>query len=374
MAIILTASIVLALICSGVVLLFFDLNPIKIFGTIVTGALGSEINIQQTIIKAIPLTIASLGILVAFKMKFWNIGGEGQIMMGALGASWVALNNGDLPQPLLLLLMAVASIVCGAFWALIPAFFKAKMGTNETIFTLMMNYIAIKFVMYLQYGPWKDPASQGFPRIPRFSDNALLPSLGGIHIGWIIALVLVAAVFFFMNFTKKGYEIAVVGESVNTARYAGMNIPAIIMIAMAISGGLCGLVGMVQVSAIERTLTWGVSANFGFTAIITSWLARLNAITTLFVCIAFSILLQGADFIQVALDVPASVAGLVQGIILFFVLGSDFFLRYSLRWTGFARKRSMEGTPADVSPKQSDDSRVSEDVPADAEAEGGEPK
>lgn len=338
-ALILTVSIILALVCSGLVLLFFGLNPFQIFGTIIVGSLGSEMRIQQTIIKAVPLTIASLGILVAFKMKFWNIGGEGQIMAGALGAAWVALNYGTLPQPLLLLLMAIASIICGSVWALIPAFFKAKMGTNETIFTLMMNYIMIKFVMYLQYGPWKDPASQGFPKIPRFSDNALLPSVGGVHIGWIVAIILVAAVFWFMNYTKKGYEIAVVGESVNTARYAGMNIPVIIMIAMSISGGLCGLVGMIQISGIERTLTWGVSANFGFTAIITSWLARLNAITTLFVCIVFAILLQGADFIQVAMDVPAAVAGLVQGIILFFVLGSDFFLRYSLNWTGLASAR-----------------------------------
>jgi simple sugar transport system permease protein len=336
------SSILLALIFSGLVLLLFGLNPLQVFGAIINGALGTEMRIQQTILKAVPLTITSLGILVAFKMKFWNIGGEGQIVMGALAASTVALNAGGLPKPLLLILMAGASIVAGGAWALIPAAFKAKMGTNETIFTLMMNYIAIKFVTYLQYGPWRDPEAKGFPRVPGFSENGILPNLFGIHIGWIIALFLVAAVFCFLNYTKKGYEISVVGESTDTARYAGMHISSIIMTAMFISGGLCGLVGMIQASAIEKTLVFGISAGYGFTAIITTWLARLNAVATLFVCIAFAILLQGAASIQLALHVPAAVAGVVQGIILFFVLGSDFFLRYKLRWVGLKERISED--------------------------------
>jgi simple sugar transport system permease protein len=327
------SAIILSLVFTGFVLLFFGLNPIKVFGTILEGAFGSQMRITQTIVKAIPLTITSLGILVAFKMKFWNIGGEGQIMIGALFASFVALHFGDLPKPLLLLFMAAASVIGGGLWALIPAAFKAKMGTNETIFTLMMNYIAIKFITYLQYGPWRDPNSKGFPKVPNFSENGILPSLFGIHIGWIIAIVLVAAIYLFMNYTKKGYEITVVGESMDTARYAGMNIPSVIMTAMFISGGLCGLTGMIQASAIEKTLTWGLSANYGFTAIITTWLARLNAIAVVFVCIAFAVLLQGAAYIQLALHVPSSVAGVVQGVILFFVLGSEFFLQYRVRFS-----------------------------------------
>ncbi|MDR0851870.1 MAG: ABC transporter permease [Clostridiales Family XIII bacterium] len=326
-----TSAIVLSILFSGVILLFFGLNPIRIFGTIIEGALGSQMRIEQTIIRAIPLTVTSLGILVAFKMKFWNIGGEGQIMIGALFASFVALNFGDLPKPLLLLLMAIASMIGGGIWALIPAAFKAKMGTNETIFTLMMNYIAIKFITYLQFGPWRDPSAQGFPKIPNFSENGVLPALFGVHIGWVVAIVLVAAVYLFMNYTKKGYEISVVGASMDTARYAGMNIPSVIMTAMFISGGLCGLTGMIQASAIEKTLTYGLSANYGFTAIITTWLARLNAVAVLFVCIAFAVLLQGAAFIQSAMHVPSSVAGVVQGVILFFVLGSEFFLQYRVR-------------------------------------------
>jgi simple sugar transport system permease protein len=342
------AAVVLSIVFAGIVLLFFGLDPVKIFSAIVEGAVGTDLRIEQTISKAVPLTIASLGILVAFKMKFWNIGGEGQITMGALAAALVALNFGDLPRPLLLILMAAVSIVAGAVWAFIPAVFKAKWGTNETIFTLMMNYVAIKFVTYLQYGPLRDPNSNGFPRIADFSENGLMPDLFGYHLGWIIAIVLVVFTYLFINHTKKGYEITVVGESLETARYAGMNVPVVIMISMAISGGLCGLVGMIQASAIEKTLVFGIANNYGFTAIITAWLARLNAITTVFVCIAFAILMQGAAYIQLAMNVPSSVAQVVQGIILFFVLGSDFFLRYKIGFDFGGNRHGNRQKPIDA--------------------------
>jgi ABC-type uncharacterized transport system permease subunit len=230
--------------------------------------------------------------------------------------------------------MALVGMICGGIWAFIPAFFKARYGTNETIFTLMMNYIAIKWVTYLQYGPWKDPTSQGFPKIANFVQNAVLPSVFGIHIGWIIALALVVLVYIFINHTKKGFEITVVGESLQTARYAGMNINSIIITSMLISGGLCGLTGMIQASAIEKTLTASLSGGYGFTAIITTWLGRLSAPIIMVVCIVFAILLQGGAYLQVAMSVPASVADMIQGIILFFVLGSEFFIQYKVSFGG----------------------------------------
>lgn len=338
-------AVLLSIVCAGFILLIFRLNPLEIFKALVEGSLGTELRIKQTVIKAIPLIITSLGILVAFKMKFWNIGGEGQIVMGAMGASYVALNFSGLPQPVLLILMAVVAMIFGGIWAFIPGFFKAKMGTNETIFTLMMNYIAIKFVTYLQYGPWMDPNANGFPRVAPFTDNAVLPSLFGIHIGWVIAIICTALIFFLIKYTKLGYEITVVGESVETARYAGMNISKVIMVAMMISGGLCGLVGMIQASAIEKTLVSSISCGYGFTAIITAWLARLNPIATFFVCIAFAMLLQGGAFIQVAMNVPSAVADIVQGTVLFFVLGSEFFLQYKVSLTHKFRN-SKEGQVA----------------------------
>ncbi|MBR6014667.1 MAG: ABC transporter permease [Firmicutes bacterium] len=324
-------AICLSIVFAGIILLAFGLNPINIFATIIKGSVGSEIRIRQTVMRCIPLLITSLGIIVAFKMKFWNIGAEGQITMGAFGATWVALNLSDtLPMPIMISLMTIAAIICGGIWAFIPAIFKAKMGTNETIFTLMMNYIAIKFVTYLQYGPWMDPTQGGFPKIAKFPANAVLPSVFGVNIGWIFAIIFVVLLYIFMNYTKKGYEIAVVGESVDTARYAGMNISRIIIVSTIVSGGLCGIAGMIQASAIEKTLIAGIAGGYGFTAIIPAWLSRLNAITCLFVCIAFAMLIQGGTYLQVSLGISSAVASVVQGLILFFVLGSEFFLQYKV--------------------------------------------
>jgi simple sugar transport system permease protein len=333
-------AILLSLAFAGIVILILGYNPLEVYYKIVEGSVGTGLRLTQTINKAIPLVIVSMGILVAFKMKFWNIGGEGQIMMGAFGASLVALNFPEsLPGFVMLTAMAAASILCGALWAFIPAYFKAKFGTNETIFTLMMNYIAIKFVTYLQFGPWKDPEFGGFPKVANFSSNAILPGFGGLHLGLLFAILAVGLVYVFIRHTKRGYEITVVGESLETARYAGMNIKAVILTAMLVSGGLCGFAGMIQASAIEKTLTYTISAGYGFTAIITAWLGRLSAPVVAGVCILFAMLLQGSSYIQVALSIPASVADVIQGVILFFVLGSEFFLQYKV---GFKSKAGKE--------------------------------
>jgi simple sugar transport system permease protein len=192
----------------------------------------------------------------------------------------------------------------------------------------MMNYIGLKWIMYLQYGPWKDPNSLGFPKIANFTDNAILPKLFGVHIGWVIALLLVAAIYIFLKHTKKGYEIAVIGESIDTARYAGINIKRTILIAILLSGGLCGLVGMIQASAVNNTLSVEVTGGIGYTAIITAWLASLSAPVILLVSILFAALLEGGSYIQTVFGIPQSAAQIMQGIILFFVLGSEFFVRY----------------------------------------------
>ncbi|MDF2532661.1 MAG: nucleoside transporter rane protein, partial [Clostridia bacterium] len=204
-------AIILALIASSLFILLLDLNPADVYMKMVQGAFGTAYRARETFVGAIPLVITSLGIAIAFRMQFWNIGGEGQIAMGAFAASFIALQMSYLPKPILLLLMILAGMLAGGIWALIPAFFKAQWGTNETIVTLMMNYIGLKWIMYLQYGPWKDPNSLGFPKIANFTDNAILPKLFGVHIGWLIALLLVAAIYIFLKHTKKGYEIAVIG-------------------------------------------------------------------------------------------------------------------------------------------------------------------
>lgn len=323
-------AVLLALVLTGLFILFMGHNPIEVYLSMLQGSFGSGHRIAQTIIKTIPLVIAGLGIGIAFKMKFWNIGGEGQMLMGAFGATFIALNLKDSPKLLVILLMIAAGMICGGLWALFAGILKSKFNTNETIITLMMNYIALKWIVYLQYELWKDPGSLGFPKIANFSDNATLPNLFGIHIGWVIALILVIAVHVFLNYTKKGYEISVLGESENTAKYSGMSVKKIILLTTFISGALVGLAGVIQASAVTNTLNIQLTSNVGNTAIIISWLSGLNAIWTLIVSIAFAVLIQGASYIQTAFQIPQAAAEIIQAMILFCVLGCQFFLQYKV--------------------------------------------
>ena len=215
------AAIVVALAASGLVMLFMGYHPLEIFGKIITSSLSTYSRFGETMNKTILLTMLSLGISVAFRMKFWNIGAEGQFYMGAFGAALI----------------------------------KAKFTTSETLVTLMMNYIAISFISYLQYGPWKDPESLGAAKIARFSDNAILPKVFGIHAGWIIMLALVVVMTILLKYTKLGYQIDVLGESETTARYAGMNTLKIMIIAVLLSGGLCGRRPRLAAFCIRRRRT-----------------------------------------------------------------------------------------------------------------------
>ena len=326
------AAVIFALIAAAIIMALLGYNPFDIYAKMIEGSLMSGYRLKETLNKAIPLAILSLGIAVAFQMKFWNIGAEGQFYMGAFGASVIAFSFPDLPMPILLILMGACSVLFGGLWAMIPAVLKTKFSTSETLVTLMLNYIATIWISYLQYGPWKDPEALGFPKIAPFSDNAVLPSLFGVHIGWIITLVLAVFVFFLIKKSKLGYEISVLGESEMTAKYAGMNVFKVVVIAIFISGGICGIAGMVQASAIEKSLSDQLSGGLGFTAVITTWLAKLSAPMILVVSFLFAMLLQGGAFLQSALKIPSSVGSVLQAVIIFFVLGSEFFLRYKIVW------------------------------------------
>lgn len=338
-AIVRIAAIFAALVFSGLFLKIVGEHPLQIYASMIDGALGSGYRIRETINATIPLLVTSLGIMIAFKMKFWNIGAEGQIFMGAFGATFFALNFSYLPKPILLILMALGAMFMGGIWLLIPALFKAKFGTNETLFTLMLNYVAIKWITFLQFSLWKDPKAMGFPQIANFSDNALLPKVFGVNIGWIFALIIVVFIYIFMNHTKIGYEITVIGESEDTARYAGVNIRKTIIKTMFIGGGIVGLTGMIQVAGISGTLSMDLTRGMGYTAIITTWLSGLNAPAAVVVSFLFAMLEQGGSFIQTAFQIPASVAKVLQSLILFFVLGSEFNMRYKI----ILNKRKLEG-------------------------------
>lgn len=323
-------AVALSIIAGGIFILAIGYSPFIIYGTILSGAFRSAMAIQATIKIMIPLLIASLGVTLAFKMKFWNIGAEGQIIFGATCASFFALFCANWNHIVLIIVMMFAGFVGGGLWGLLPAYFKVKYNTNETLFTLMLNYIALNIVSYLRDGPWMDPESQGFPKIARFDTNAALDKVFGIHIGWIIALVLAAIVFIYLKYSKQGYEISVVGESQDTARYAGMNVKKIILRTMFLSGAVCGLGGMIQSTGSDITLTTAVAGGVGFTAIIIAWLSQLNPVVIVIVSFLFSVLEKGSSVVQSNFGLSTDCADVLQGIILFFILGCEFFVRYSI--------------------------------------------
>lgn len=322
-------SIVLALLLGALIMAAIGVNPLEAYGTILSGSLGKKTAIRQTVKIAVPLLGCALAIAPCFKMRFWNIGAEGQITAGAIAASYFALYWVDkVPSWALILIMGVAGALAGGIWGLIPAYFKARWNTNETLFTLMMNYIVIGIVRWLQGGPWEGRA--GSQIIPQFDSAACLPRVLGVHCGWIIVVVLVILMHIYMNYTKQGYEIAVIGDSINTARYAGMNVGRIMMRTMFLSGAISGIVGFILVSGANGTLYDGVANGVGFTSITVAWLAQLNAFAMVAISALLAILTKGAETLQTRLAVPTSISDIITGILLFCMLGCEFFINFRL--------------------------------------------
>ena len=322
-------AFLLALLIGFVIYAAVGTNPAEAFKYIFLSPFKSKIGRRQILRNITTLLGTALALAPCFKMRFWNIGAEGQITVGAMGAAFFALKFADkLPSPVLLLIMAFSAMVCGAFWAGIPAFFKARWNTNETLFTLMLNYIAIGIVAWLQGGPWEGvPGSQ---IIPMFSEKALLPKLFGVHIGWIIVTVLVFLMYIYLKYTKHGYEIAVLGESENTARYAGMNVGKITLRTIMLSGAICGLVGYFLASGANGTLNSAIAGGIGFTAITVAWLSQLNPFAMVAVSLLIVVLEKGAGSVYTALGVPSTASQVITGIILFCMLGCEFFINYRL--------------------------------------------
>jgi simple sugar transport system permease protein len=323
-------AFLLSLIAGGLLILVLGHNPFKVYQSMVIGAWGSKTVIYETVKIAVPLLITAIGISFAFKMRFWNIGGEGQILVGAIAAGAFGLFTAHIfPKIPLVLLMLISSMIAGGLYGVLPAVCKAKWGTNETLFTLMLNYIALAFVKYLMNGPWKAKGSS-FPKIGMLVKGARLHKVFGVHWGWIVALVLVVVSYIYFNKTKQGYEISVVGESNDTARYAGISVKKVFIRTMFMSGALCGLVGMLQFAGADYTITEGTAGGVGFTAITVAWLAKMNPYGMLAVSVFIAMLERGANTIQTNFKIPASAADLLIGIILFFMLGCEFFITYRL--------------------------------------------
>jgi general nucleoside transport system permease protein len=332
---VLVAAVVLGAAMGGLLVQLSGYSAVTAFSAILDGSFGGSYPISQTLAAAIPLATIALGTAVAFRVQLWNIGGEGQFYFGAFGATAVELIGGPGQWPAVLLLpaMFIAAFIAGAAWALLPAWLRAWHGVNEIITTLMLNYVAILWVNFLVYGPWKDPQGHNFPFSPRYPENATFARMGDgqLHTGLFVPIVAAIVLLLVMTRTRWGYELRVVGENADAARYAGINVRRTMLTAMLVSGGMAGAAGMVQVAGIIHLLNGQLSNSYGYTAIIIAWLARLHPLAVLLVSVLFGALVNGGYAVSQE-GIPQALGAVLQGMILFFVLGvGDVFTRYRLR-------------------------------------------
>lgn len=309
------------------------MDPVEVLQVMWEGAYGNIFYAKGTLFFTMKLLLIAVALAPAFKMRFWNIGAEGQVLVGALMSTIFMVYLSDLPNGILIMLMLVSSIVVGAIWGLIPAIFKAKWGVNETLFTLMMNYVAMQVVDFF-FNLWKgQKASLGM--INANTEKGWLPTLGqDINVTVILVVLLITVfMFIYLKYTKQGYEIAVVGESVNTARYAGISVKKTIIRTMIISGAICGICGFLTAAGEDHSVSSSSAGGYGFTAIIVAWLAKFNTLFMIVIAAFVVFLEKGTDHISdlyQSQGFDASASKIVIGVVLFFVIGCEFFLNYRL--------------------------------------------
>ena len=327
-------ALILALVaCSGVIFLLVRMNPIDVYKAIFDGALGSKRRIWITVRDLLVLLCIAVGLAPAFKMRFWNIGAEGQILIGGLVSAALMINiNTSIPNVLLLILMFAGSALGGMIWGLIPTIFKAKWKTNETLFTLMLNYVAMQIVTFCIVF-WENPKGSNTVGIINQQTRAgWLPKTFGSEYFWNIVIVAAFTVimFIYLKYSKRGYEVAVVGESERTARYAGISVKKVLLRTMAVSGAICGVAGFILVSGSGHTISTSTAGGRGFTAIIVAWLSRFN--TFVMVLVAFGIVFMEKGAIQIASQygLNENASDVLLGIILFFIIGAEFFTKYKV--------------------------------------------
>ena len=342
------ASIIAGFAAIGILFLIKGVNPFLAFYKIFSGSFFSVYGIKETITKAIPLILIATGLAVVFRSKFWNIGAESQLLMGAAFTTWVGLNLGHaLPGPLLVAAMIAAGFIGGALWALPPAYLKVRFGINEVISTLMFNYIGAEIIKYLVVGPWKGKTQHGYPYTDDLPANGILALLPGsrIHIVTLVLALIAAAVLFYLLFrTRFGYEVRVIGENREAAKYAGIGFTKTTLLMMAISGGVAGLAGFGELAGIHHHLTYpdSISGGYGFTAIIVAWLAKLNPLLVIFSGLFFAGLVVGGDAIQISFGLPAATVQVFNGILLVFLIMGDYFLHHKLEIVPVALNENAE--------------------------------
>ena len=336
------ASVAVAILVDALfILIVSGKNPFLAFGKIFEGTFGNKIKFTETVKETFLLLGVAIALFPAYKMKFWNVGGQGQILMGALAAAAIMKKFPDVPNFLLILIMLLAAIVAGAAWGMIPAVFKSFWYTNETLFTLIMNYVAIQFVvLYVEKNRGLTSSSLGI--INGIDKSGWLPVLGNATVlPAILISVILVAMYFYIVRSKQGYEVTVVGESLNTARYAGINVKAVIIRTMAISGAVCGFIGFLYVSGLNHTISDSTSGSYGFTAVIVCWLANLNPFLMILYSLIIVFFQKGGLSLQSSKISPALnsySSEIIIAVFLFSLLISNFFIKYRVQF----RKKEKE--------------------------------
>ena len=332
------AAIAFGLIVCGLVAFLLieklNSNPDRIgdfYAAFIKGSFSTSRKFWKFLKNIAILLCVSLALTPAFRMRFWNIGGEGQTLVGVLGAIAVDFYlGGKIPEWLLLILMFIAALAAGTVWAVIPALFRAKWGTNETLFTLMMNYVATFLVAYFLV-IWVPSGSSNLGKLK----YGKLPSVGNDYLLIILTvLALAIGLYIYLNYTKHGYEINVVGESVRTAQYVGINEKKVIIRTMVLSGALCGLAGYLIAAGLDQTITTESVGGQGFTGIMVAWLGKFNPLAMILTAGLIQLLNQGAAQISQDFDVSGAFPSVIVGIILFFIIGSEFFINYEIHFRG----------------------------------------
>lgn len=322
------AVICALLVCSVIIVLLTGKNPMEIYKTMFDGAFGTERRIWKLLQNISILLCISLAVTPAFKMQFWNIGAEGQVLIGGLAtAACMFYFGGKMPYPLLIVTMTAAAVIAGAIWAVIPAFFKAKWNTNETLFTLMMNYVAMRIVSFF-INTWVKDGSAVLRPMTAYG----LPKIAGKNylFNIIVVAVLTVIMYIYLRFSKHGYEISVVGGSENTAKYIGINVKNVIIRTLLVSGAICGIAGLLLVGGTDHSINMDTVGGRGFTAILVSWLAKFNPLYMILTSFLIIFLQQGSMLVSTNFRLDDSISDLITAIVLFFIIGCEFFINYKI--------------------------------------------
>jgi general nucleoside transport system permease protein len=326
-------TLLLAMVIGAVPLLWMKINPLVAYKSIFVGAFGDTYGISETLVKAIPLLLCGLAVALPLRANLWNIGGEGQFMMGAFGASVVALYLPHLPGGVLIPLMIGAGFLCGMFWGLIPGILNARFKISEIIVTLMLNYVGLNWVAYLVYGPLRDREGySNFPVTPKFVKHAWFPRFPKtrLHIGLLLAIVVAVVLYIILTKTKVGYEIRVVGANPNVARYGGINTMKITLLTMAFAGGIAALAGVGDVAALHHQLRRDIAVGYGYTAIPVALLGKGHPLGIILSSVLFAGMLVGGSNMQQDLGVPVSLVSVIQALVVLFVIAADTLQHYRI--------------------------------------------